>query len=70
MVKEKRRKPDRIHTTLPYGLGNPYRNLKSENSQNYAQKPQQNCTFMFLASVFAEFKNVVDQGTEFQEDNN
>jgi hypothetical protein len=21
-------------------------NLKSENSQDYAQKPQQNCTFM------------------------
>ncbi len=27
-------------------------NLKSENSQDYAQKPQQNCTFMNLASVF------------------
>ncbi len=29
---------------LPYGLSlrNPYRNLKSENSQDYAQKPQQN----------------------------
>jgi hypothetical protein len=24
----------------PYGLRNPYRNLKSENSQDYAQKPQ------------------------------
>ncbi len=23
------------HTTLPYGLRNPYRNLKSENSQDY-----------------------------------
>jgi hypothetical protein len=25
-------------------------NLKSENSQDYAQKPQQNCTFRNLAS--------------------
>ncbi len=25
--------------TLPYGLRNPYRNLKSENSQDYAQNP-------------------------------
>ncbi len=28
------------------------RNLKSENSQVYAQKPQQNCTFTNSASVF------------------
>jgi hypothetical protein len=27
-----------------------YRNLKSENSQDYAQKPQRNCTFMNSAS--------------------
>ncbi len=27
-----------------------YGNLKSENSQDYAQKPQQNCTFMNSAS--------------------
>ncbi len=27
-----------------------YGNLKSENSQDYAQKPYQNCTFMNLAS--------------------
>jgi hypothetical protein len=26
-------------------------NLKSENSQDYAQTPQRNCTFMNLASV-------------------
>jgi hypothetical protein len=26
-------------------------NLKSEKSQNYAQKPQQNCTFMNSASA-------------------
>ena len=34
-----------------YSLRNPYRNLKSENSQDYAQKPQRNCTFMNSASV-------------------
>ncbi len=28
-----------------------YGNLKSENSQDYAQKPQRNCTFMNSASV-------------------
>ncbi len=31
---------------IPYGLRYPYRNLKSENSQDYAQKPQRSCTFM------------------------
>ncbi len=40
--KGERRKPH----PLPYGLRNPYRNLKSEKSQDYAQKPQRNCTFM------------------------
>jgi hypothetical protein len=36
----------------PYGLRNPHcRNLKSENSQDYVQKPQRNCTFMISASV-------------------
>jgi hypothetical protein len=29
---------------------NPYRNLKSENSHDYAQKPQGNCIFMNSAS--------------------
>jgi hypothetical protein len=28
---------------LSNGLRNPYRNLKSENCQDYAQKPQRNC---------------------------
>ncbi len=28
-----------------------YGNLKSDNSQDYAQKPQRNCTFMNSASV-------------------
>jgi hypothetical protein len=48
--KEKGGNPDRKPYPLPYGLRNPYRNLKSENSQGYAQKPQQNCTYMNLAS--------------------
>jgi hypothetical protein len=37
------------HTSFPK-FKNPYRNLKSENSQDYAQKPQQNCTIMNSAS--------------------
>jgi hypothetical protein len=44
-VKEKGGKPYRNRHLLPYGLRNPYRSLKTENSQN-AQKPQWNCTFM------------------------
>jgi len=40
-----------IETIPPsHGLKDPYRNLKSENSQDYAQKPQKNCTFMNSAS--------------------
>jgi hypothetical protein len=46
-VKEKGGRP----YPLPYGLRNPYRNLKSENSQDYALKRQRNCTFMNSASV-------------------
>jgi hypothetical protein len=42
-VKETRGKPDRKPYPLFYGLKNPYSNLKSENSQDYPQKPQQNC---------------------------
>ncbi len=37
--------------TPSFGLRNPYRNLKSENSQDNAQKPQRNSTFMNLTSV-------------------
>jgi hypothetical protein len=36
---EKGGKTDRKPYLLPYGLRNPNRNLKSENSQDYAQKP-------------------------------
>ncbi len=35
----------------PHSLRNPYRNLKSENFQDYAQKPHRNCTFINLASI-------------------
>ncbi len=31
-----------------------YGNLKSENSQDYSQKPQRNCTFMNLASALLQ----------------
>jgi hypothetical protein len=37
---------------LPYGLRNPYRNLKSDNSQDYAQKPQRNRMFRNSASAW------------------
>jgi hypothetical protein len=33
----------------------PYRNFKSENFQDCAQKPQRNCTFMNLASDLSFF---------------
>ncbi len=49
-VNEKGGKPDKKTIPLPYGLINPYRNLMSENSQDYAQIPQRNCTFMSSAS--------------------
>jgi hypothetical protein len=49
-AKEKEGKPDRKPYPLPSGLRNPIRNLKSENSQDYARKPYRNCTFMNSAS--------------------
>jgi hypothetical protein len=49
-VKDQRGKSDRKPFSLPYGLRNPNRNLKSENCQDYDQKHQQNCTFMNSAS--------------------
>jgi hypothetical protein len=36
MVKDKEGKPERKPYPLLYDLRNPYRNLKSENSQDYA----------------------------------
>jgi hypothetical protein len=47
---EKGGKAERNHT-LFHGLRNPYRNLKSENSQDYAcPETSTNCTFMNSAS--------------------
>ncbi len=51
LQRKKRGKPDRKPYPLPYGLRNPYRNLKSENSQDYVQRPQRNSTFMNSTSV-------------------
>jgi hypothetical protein len=39
-VLEKGGKPERKPYPLPYGVRIPYRDLKSDNSQDYAQKPQ------------------------------
>jgi hypothetical protein len=49
-VKEKGAKPDRKPYHLPCVLRNLYRNLKSDNSQDYALKPERNYTFMDSAS--------------------
>jgi hypothetical protein len=40
-------------------------NLKSENSQDYAQKPQRNCAFMNSASVITESGKVRYASTVF-----
>ncbi len=39
------------NSPFPVILRNPYRNIKPENSLDYAQKPQRNCTFMNSASL-------------------
>jgi hypothetical protein len=49
-VKEKEGTPDRKPYHLHYGLRNSYGNLRVENSQDYAQKPQRNLTFKNSAS--------------------
>jgi hypothetical protein len=51
IVREKGDKPKRKPYPLPYGLRNPYRNLKSENSQDFAQKPHGNRSIMNSALV-------------------
>jgi hypothetical protein len=51
-AKEKGGKPDRKPRPLSNGLRNSYRNLQSENSQDYAQKPRRNFKFMNSASGF------------------
>jgi hypothetical protein len=44
--KEKGGKADRKPSPLHCGLRRSCRNHKFENSQDYSQKPQRNCTFM------------------------
>jgi hypothetical protein len=69
-VKEKGGKPDRKPHSLPYDLRNPHRNLKSENTQDFAQKPQRNCTFMNSASVCGPGSGYTGQGSIVQETEN
>ncbi len=38
---------------LVFNVNIVYGNLRSDNSQDYAQKPQQNCTFMNSAAAHA-----------------
>jgi hypothetical protein len=54
-VNEKGGKPDRKQYPLSYDLRNPHRNLKSENSQDYAHKPQRNCALMNSASGVIQY---------------
>jgi hypothetical protein len=50
--KEKEENLIENHTPFPMVKGvHPYRNFKSENSQDFAQNPQQNCMFMNSASA-------------------
>ncbi len=51
-VKEKGGKHDWKPYPLPYGLRNIYINLKSENSQDYAQKPQRECNVRMYVHEF------------------
>ncbi len=51
LQRRKRGKPNRKTYLLPFGFRNLYRYIKSENSQDYAQKPQRNSTFMNSTSV-------------------
>ncbi len=44
----------KFHACVP--LRNPDRNLKSENCQDYAQKPQRNCTFWAPTTLFLVFE--------------
>jgi hypothetical protein len=58
-VKEKGGKPVKNPYHLLYSLRNPYRNLKADKSQDYAKKPQLNCTFMNSASCLAGLRRAV-----------
>jgi hypothetical protein len=54
-VKENGGKPDRKTYPLPYGLRNPFRNLKSENPQDYALKPLHEFGFWTRQNNAVEF---------------
>jgi hypothetical protein len=51
MLKEKGEKPNKKPYTFPYGLRDLNRNLMSEISQDDAQKPQRNCTYMIRLRI-------------------
>jgi hypothetical protein len=68
-VKETGGKPVRKPYPLPYGLRNPYRNLKSENSQDYAQKSRRNWTFMNSASGSIWAKQIYQRNVLFSNSN-
>jgi hypothetical protein len=48
------------HTLFPYGLRNPYRNLKSENSQDYAQKHQRETQETLMWRCIPSGKNRIE----------
>jgi hypothetical protein len=54
-VEEKGEKPDRKPYPLPYGLRNPYRKLKSENSPGCPETSMKFCTFINSANDFHTF---------------
>jgi hypothetical protein len=47
-VSKKGGKPERKQCPLPYGLRNSYRNITSENSQDYAQKLNENSASVYI----------------------
>ncbi len=53
--KGERRKTWEKTITPSLWFKNPYKNLKTENSQDYTLKPQQNCTVMNLAVVLVQY---------------
>jgi hypothetical protein len=59
-----KKNPIENHTPFPMVSRNPYSNLKSENSQYYAQKPERECTFKNSSSgfTFSEGGHVDDPG--------
>ncbi len=69
-VKEEVGKPNRKPYPLLYGVRNPYRNLMSENSQDYAQKPQRNCAFKNSASDQSAASGLVSSSNQVERQEN